>query len=221
MDQFTTAFGVAGSALMLDCRSLDYQLLAIPSTFRVVVCNSMVRHDLASGEYNQRREDCETGVKILQSFFPAARALRDISIADLEKQKSALSSRVYRRCRHVVTENSRVLAATTALKSGDVVRLGDLLYRSHSSLRDDYEVSCRELDLLVDLASSQAGVYGARLMGGGFGGCTINLVQSDHVHHFQSEIAQLYKEKTAIAPEIYIFEPAQGAMVWLVDRSTT
>jgi galactokinase len=214
MDQFVASFGAAGHALMLDCRSLEYQLLAIPENFRVVVCNSMVRHELASGEYNARRADCEAGVKILQSPLPDVRSLRDVTLADLEKYKHSLPAAVYRRCRHVITENQRVLAAVNALQSQDADRFGHLLQRSHASLRDDFEVSCRELDLLVALASTRPGVYGARMTGGGFGGCTVNLVHSDYAVAFQSDIARMYAEAMGVTPEIYVCEPAQGAQPW-------
>lgn len=219
MDPFVASFGVAGHALMLDCRSLEYRLLAIPSDLRVIVCNSMVRHKLASGEYNLRRADCEAGVRVIQQFLPQARSLRDIGIDDLEKYKHALSSTVYRRCRHVITENQRVLAAVNALQSQNAERFGHLLFRSHASLRDDYEVSCRELDLLVDLASSRRGVYGARMTGGGFGGCTVNLVRSDCAETFRSEIARMYAETMGVTPEIYLCEPAQGAQSWPGEES--
>lgn len=214
MDQFIAAFGASGHALMLDCRSLEYQMLPVPQNFRVIVCNSMVRHELASGEYNRRRAECEAGVKILQSAVPKIRALRDVTLADLEKEKPAMSDTVYRRCRHVVTEDQRVLDAAHALQTQNVDRFGQLMYQSHASLRDDYEVSCAELDLLVDLASSTRGVYGARMMGGGFGGCTVNLVQSDWVAAFQTDMRNLYAEKTGTVPDLYICEPAQGAEAW-------
>jgi galactokinase len=221
MDQFVASFGATGHALMLDCRSLEYQLLAIPENLRVVVCNSMVRHELASGEYNARRADCEAGVKILQSSLPDVRSLRDVTLADLERYKHALPAPVYRRCRHVITENQRVLAAVNALQSQDADRFGHLLYRSHASLRDDFEVSCRELDLLVALASTRPGVYGARMTGGGFGGCTVNLVRSDYAGAFQSDIARMYAEAMGVTPEIYVCEPAQGAQPWPAQPKPT
>jgi galactokinase len=214
MDQFVAVFGTAGHALMLDCRSLEYQLLAIPQDLRLVVCNSMVRHELASGEYNLRRADCEDGVKLLQPHLPGIRALRDVRVADLETWKEVLPARVYRRCRHIVTENQRVLKAARALRGGDTGVFGDLMYQSHASLRDDFEVSCKELDLLVDIASSSPGVYGARMTGGGFGGCTVNLVRADASTSFQEHLAQAYRGATAIIPEIYVCEPAQGAQAW-------
>jgi galactokinase len=218
MDQFTAGFAEAGHALMLDCGSLQYQLIPIPSHVRLVVCDSMVRHELASGEYNRRRTDCETGVKLLQPRLPGIRALRDVTIADLEQNKDLLTESVYRRCRHVVTENQRVLAAAQALQSGDAELFGRLMYGSHASLRTDYEVSCKELDLFVDLGSSRRGVYGARMTGGGFGGCTVNLVGSDFADEFTAEIATMYKEKTGITPEIYICDPAQGAEPWPAEE---
>jgi galactokinase len=180
----------------------------------------MVRRELASGEYNLRRADCEAGVKILQPFLPEIRSLRDVDITELEKYKYALGTVVYRRCRHVVTENQRVLAAVDALHCQKADHFGHLLYASHASLRDDYEVSCRELDLLVDLASSRRGVYGARMTGGGFGGCTVNVVRSDYAATFQSEIARMYADATGVTPEIYLCEPAQGAEPWPIDTNT-
>ena len=214
MDQFITTFGAAGCALMLDCRSLAHQLLPIPADIRLVVCNSMVKHELAVGEYNRRRADCEIGVNLLQERLPEIHALRDVQIADLEDYREVLPATIYRRCRHVVTENQRVLAAAKVLQSGDADRFGHLMYQSHASLRDDYEVSCRELDLLVHLASSSPGVYGARMTGGGFGGCTINLVKTDVAETFKAHIAEAYSGATGITPEIYICEPAQGAQAW-------
>ena len=220
MDQFIAAFGVAGDALMLDCRSLEYQLIPVPRDLRLVVCNSMVRHEHASGEYNQRRADCETGVKLLAQHLPGIRALRDVGIAELEKYKYALPETIYRRCRHVVTENQRVLDAAKTLQSGDAGGVGRLMYASHASLRDDYEVSCKELDLLVELAAASPGVYGARMTGGGFGGCTVNLVREEYATTFGMQVARAYQQATGIAPDIYVCEPAQGAEAWPAERSS-
>ncbi len=217
MDQFVACFGVSGNALMLDCRSLEYELLAIPSNCHLVVCNSLVKHELASGEYNRRRADCESGVKLLQPHLPGVRALRDVKIEDLEKFRTFLPEQVYRRCRHVITENRRVQEAAKALRSGDAVRFGQLMYQSHDSLRDDLDVSCKELDWLVELGFFVNGVYGARMTGGGFGGCTVNLVRSDCVSDFNAHIAKSYQQKTGIALDIYVCEPAQGAGPWPLD----
>ena len=219
MDQFIASFGAAGNALVLDCRSLEYQLLPVPQYLRVVVCNSMVQHEHASGEYNQRRADCETGVKLLAPYLPETRALRDVTMADLEKYQQVLPAVIYRRCRHVIRENQRVLAAAKALGAQDANGFGRLMYESHASLRVDYEVSCKELDLLIELAASNPGVYGARMTGGGFGGCTVNLVRTDSADGFKTSIARRYEEATGIAPDVYICEPAQGAEAWPVERS--
>lgn len=213
MDQFISGFGHAGSALMLDCRSLDYKLLPIGSDVRLVICNSMVKHQLAAGEYNLRRSECEAGVAALRKFLPQVRALRDVSLDDLQKHRASLSNDVYRRCHHVITENNRVLRAAAALEAGDMVRFGELMYASHASLRDDYQVSCAELDALVEAASSCDGVYGARMTGGGFGGCTVNLVRADAVERFQERVSEQYRRATGITPVIFTTSAAEGASV--------
>jgi galactokinase len=211
MDQFISCNGKAGHALMLDCRSLDYRLLPVPDEVRLVVCNTMVKHALAGGEYNVRRAECEAGVRHLAKSLPNVRALRDVTIEELERYGSDLPPVIYKRCRHVITENARVLEAADALERGDLVTFGRLMAESHRSLRDDYEVSCRELDIMVDLASKIEGVYGARMTGGGFGGCTINLVRADSVAHFKQEVARGYEEATGLHPEIYTCTAAEGA----------
>jgi len=211
MDQFVTTFARLQHALMLDCRSLEYRLLPIPLDARVVVANSMVRHELAVGEYNRRRADCEAGMRILRRHLASVRALRDVTPADLESHKGDLPDPVYRRCRHVISENQRVLAAAEALQVGDLDRVGQFMYESHRSLRSDYEVSSTELDVLVELASACQGVYGARLTGGGFGGCTVNLVRSEAVERLQARIAEGYARATGIIPALYVCSAAEGA----------
>jgi len=214
MDQFIAVFGQVDHALMLDCRSLKAEALAIPHEARLVICNSMVKHVLASGEYNRRRADCEAGVSILKKSLPGINALRDVSPTQLETHRRELPEVVYRRCRHVTSENQRVLDAARALRSGNLAEFGRLMYDSHRSLRDDYEVSCRELDLLVEIASECKGVYGSRMTGGGFGGCTITLVESRDAREFQEKLSHRYKEATSITPAIYVCSAAQGAGEW-------
>lgn len=214
MDQFAAASGVVGQAIMLDCRSLESQALSIPAQLSVVICNSMVRHQLTSGEYNRRRLECESAVTALQREMTGVTALRDVSIEDLERYKQILPEQLFRRCRHVILENQRVLAATEALRSESAEQFGQLMFSSHASLRDDYEVSCKELDLLVDLASSGAGVYGARMMGGGFGGCTVNLVHSDHTAAFAAYVRHWYRDKTDITPDIFICDTHSAKDSW-------
>lgn len=211
MDQFISCFGKADHALMLDCRLLDYKLLALPADLKLVVCNTMVKHGLASSEYNARRAECEEGVCLLAQHLPHVRSLRDVTTDDLERFGVELSEVVRRRCRHVVSENARVLAAATALEREDLGSFGQLMRKSHRSLRDDYEVSCEELDLMVGLAEKVDGVYGARMTGGGFGGCTINLMKSDSVDSFKEVVAKGYAKATGREPEIYVCSAAQGA----------
>jgi len=211
MDQFISCFGQADHALMLDCRSLEFTSVPIPQDVRLVICNTMVKHELAGGEYNQRREACESGVGALRRFLPSIRALRDVTPKDLETHRSALPEAVYRRCRHVVTENERVVEAAEALKHGDLPHFGRLMYASHRSLNEDYEVSCEELNVMVDLASGIQGVIGARMTGGGFGGCTINLVAANAVGDFESRIASAYQKATGITPAVYVCSAAEGA----------
>ena len=220
MDQFVAVFGVAGHALLLDCRSLQKELIPLPLELRFVAVNTMVQHELSSGEYNLRRADCADGVKSLQLVLPHISALRDVRREDLERHKAVLPEKICRRCRHVITENDRVLAAANALRSNKLAELGKLMFESHASLRDDYEVSCRELDLLVELASSVPGVYGARMMGGGFGGCTINLVRPDAVDAFRYEVSHMYKKQTGIMAETYVCEPGQGASRWPAESNS-
>ena len=211
MDQFISAHGQQGHALMLDCRSLEYELLPLPSEIALVICNTMVKHSVASGEYNVRRQECETGVALLQQTYPDIKALRDVTPAVLEKNKSAMPDLIYRRCHHVVSENQRVLDAASALKNSDLKTFGRLMYASHRSLRDDFQVSCRELDIMVDIASNARGVIGARMTGGGFGGCTINLVDNAAVEEFRHLIAENYKAQTGIEPSIYTTQSSDGA----------
>ena len=211
MDQFVALFGEAERALLLDCRSLEYKLLPLPPDVRLVVCNTMVKHELASSAYNERRAQCEAGVKHLAQFLPNVTALRDVTFEQLEQYGRDLPEVVYRRCRHVITENARVLEAAEALERSELDRFGRLMDESHRSLRDDYEVSVPELDLMVELASRIEGVYGARMTGGGFGGSTINLVDSEHDEHFRRVIAEAYEQDTRLEPQIYICEASKGA----------
>ena len=210
MDQFIACLGRAGHALMLDCRSLEYRLLPMPADVQLVICNTMIRHELAASEYNKRRSECEAGVQHLSRFLPAVRALRDVTVDDLERCGAYLPKVIYKRCRHVITENCRVVEAAAALERGDLHAFGELMAESHNSLRDDYEVSCVELDTMVELAAQVEGVYGARMTGGGFGGGTINLVRADCVDRFKETVTQRYQRATGIATEIYVCSAANG-----------
>jgi galactokinase len=212
MDQFIAAMGKANHSLLIDCRELTGTLVALnlPGT-AIVVCDSRVRHSLASSEYNQRRAECEKGVDLLRRVLPGIRALRDVNSADFNRTGEILPEIIRRRCRHVVTENERTLAATRALTSGDANGLGRLFSASHESLRDDYQVSCRELDILVESAGRVPGVLGARMTGGGFGGCTVNLVRRDALQPFQDRVSTDYVRETGLEPLIFPVEASDGA----------
>jgi galactokinase len=221
MDQFVSCLGKAGHALLLDCRSLDFELVPIPPDVKLVVCNTMVKHELSGGEYNQRREQCEQGVRILAEFFPGIRALRDVSIDQLNARADALPPIVYNRCRHVVEENQRTREAAACFRRGDLTTVCKLMRESHRSLRDLYEVSCTELDIMVSVAEELSGFCGGRMTGGGFGGCTINLVESAHAEMFRNEIASRYQHETGISPEIYVCSAANGASAEWDSAATT
>jgi galactokinase len=211
MDQFVSCFGKQEHALMLDCRSLEATYLQLPPNVRLVICNTTVRHELATGEYNERRASCERVVEIIRRFIPSVRALRDLTLEELERYSGKISDVDFRRCRHVITENARVIDAQSALQGADLIRLGELMYRSHESLDHDYEVTCRELNIMVDLARSLEGVYGARMTGGGFGGCTVNLVESKMTLQFQTTIGREYEKLTGLSPQIFVCAAAAGA----------
>jgi galactokinase len=211
MDQFVSCMGKAGHALLLDCRSLEFQFAHIPAGIELVVCNTMVKHDLATGAYNQRRAECEEGVRYFAKADPAVRALRDVSSEMLERIGGELPPTIRKRCTHVIRENQRTLDAARALAEGDLARMGKLMRESHESLRDLYEVSCRELDVMVDAAQGLPGFIGGRMTGGGFGGCTVNLVREENATDFAAQIAQRYREATGITPQIYPCHAANGA----------
>jgi galactokinase len=211
MDQFVSLHGQKDHALMLDCRALSFEPLLIPDSVKLVISNTMVKHELASSEYNRRRADCEEAVRRLAGVLPGIRALRDVSLEQLQQHRGTLPDIIYKRALHIVTENARVLDSAEALRTGDIVRFGKRMAESHCSLRDLYEVSCRELDLMVDLAYQQKGVYGARMTGGGFGGATINLVDAPHAGEFKEKMAKSYQRETGLVPQIYICKPAEGA----------
>ncbi|HEX4802500.1 MAG TPA: galactokinase, partial [Myxococcaceae bacterium] len=205
MDQLISCGGRANTALLLDCRTLHYRAVPLPQNVSLLVCNTKIKHAHAAGEYNARRADCESGARIL-----GVRALRDVSLATLERLRSALPEVIYRRCRHVVSENARVLDAAAALEQRDLKRCGGLMYESHRSLRDDFQVSCRELDLLVDLASRCDGVYGSRMTGGGFGGCTVSLVDTDAMENCIAYLSAGFEKETHSTLEAYVFNSVSG-----------
>ena len=211
MDQFISCMGKAGHALLLDCRSLEFQFAPIPAGVELVVCNTMVKHDLASGAYNQRRDECEEGVRYFAKADSTIRALRDVSPELLERIGPQLPPTIRKRCTHVIRENQRTLDAARALAVGNLARMGTLMRDSHDSLRDLYEVSCRELDAMVDAAEGLPGFIGGRMTGGGFGGCTVNLVREENAIAFAEQITERYRAATGITPQIYPCRADNGA----------
>jgi galactokinase len=212
MDQLTAVMARAGHALLIDCRSLAVRHIPLISlTTAFVVCDTNVKHELALSAYNQRRTECETAVTILKQKLPSVIALRDVTVADFEKYEGDLPEPFRRRARHVVTENARTLVAAKALETGNLDVLGSLMKSSHKSLQQDYEVSSSELDTMVGLAWEHEGVVGARMTGGGFGGCTINLVRRDAVENFCDFIKREYRSITGIDAEAFVVEADQGA----------
>ncbi len=213
MDQFASACGRAGHALLLDCRSLEWEAVPLPGEIAVVVADTMVRRELGASEYNTRRAQCEEAVRRLAPVLPGIRALRDVSVEDFNRHAHRLPEIVARRARHVVEECDRTQQAVRWLRAGDAAAFGRLMNAGHLSLRDLYEVSCRELDVMVSLAQSLPGCYGARLTGAGFGGCTVNLVAAEAAEAFTRELAARYAGATGKTPDIYVCQAADGAGV--------
>jgi len=212
MDQFISCLGRSGHAMFLDCRSLEYRLIPFPSgRYSVVILNTRMKRELTGSEYNERRSQCEEGVRLLRPALPGIRALRDVPPGEFEKHAAALPELVARRCRHVVCENQRVLDFVQALPASDEARIGSLLLDSHASLRDLYEVSCPELDLMVELSMSVPGVVGARMTGAGFGGCAVAVVEKGREEALRSRVMEGYPKKTGIEPEVYFSSPSDGA----------
>jgi len=211
MDQFIACRGAEDHALLLDCRSLEYRLAPIPQHLRLVIANTMVKHAHAGGEYGTRRAEVEEGTRILQGHRPEIELLRDATLDDLEKWGARMPDNVLRRCRHVITENLRTVAAADALEAGNLKKLGDLMAAAHASYRDDFEASCEEADTMVHLAQRLPGIIGARLTGGGFGGCTVNLVEAERAESFSSRLKEEYRVATGITAEIYRCHASAGA----------
>ena len=210
MDQFISVHARRDHALLLDCRSLEYSHRPLPEHVRLVICNTMVRHSVADGEYNLRRKECEAAARFFAERRPGVKALRDVSMEEFSEYGDSLPSAIRKRCRHVISENARVLKAAEALEQHDLEGFGRLMAESHDSLRDDFEVSCRELDVMVELASQMKGVYGARMTGGGFGGCTVNMVKAEELAAFTGAIESGYARAMGKSPEVYACAASEG-----------
>jgi galactokinase len=209
MDQYVSIFGRANSAVAIDCRSVEHRYVDLPAGIAFLAVNSMVKHALASSAYRRRVEECAAAVERIRQTFPGVESLRDVTSAQLDAVE--LSGAIGRRARHVVTENARVERFIEASAAGDLAAMGQLLVESHRSLRHDYEVSCAELDFLVDAAMRIEGVYGSRMTGGGFGGCTVTMLAPSAAPRFRQEIASAYEREFHVAPAIYECKPSAGA----------
>jgi galactokinase len=211
MDQFINVFGEDRTVLKIDCRSLAYEHFPFERTdLAIVLCETELKRSLASSEYNIRRQQCEAGVAILRKHGPEVRSLRDVTPEFLQEHRAEMEPIIYRRCAYVVKENERVLRASDDLRRNDFLSFGEQMYRSHSGLRDEYQVSSPDLDFLVDAASTVPGVLGARMMGAGFGGCTINLVEQQSVQAFVEEMKSRYHHRTGIANNVYVTHIESG-----------
>ena len=214
MDQFASMMGKAAHAIRLDCRSMEYVYFPLDfEEYQFILCDTKVEHALADSEYNQRRSECELGLTAVQNFYSGISSLRDVTYEMLDTVRVEVPPVVYERCSYVLEENDRLLKGCELLKKGDFEGFGKLMYGSHDGLSKKYEVSCKELDFLVDFTRERDEVLGARMMGGGFGGCTINLVKRDQKEKLQAEITAAYYEQFMRSPEIYEVNIVDGTSV--------
>jgi galactokinase len=210
MDQYISCCGKEGCAVLLDCRDLVARAAPIAPSVKLVICDTMIRHELASSAYNKRRDECAQAVSILAAAIPGVKALRDVSCEQFERHGALLPETLRRRARHVVTENERTLQAAAALEAQDMEKCGSLMNDSHRSLSVDYEVSCREADLMAKLAQEVPGALGARMTGGGFGGCVVGLVKTGDVEPFMNIVGEGYRKATSLTPRIFCTSPSAG-----------
>ena len=212
MDQFASLFGQKGKVVRLDCRSLEYELVPFnPKGCRLVLIDTMVKHSLASSQYNIRREQCETGVAVIAKYRPEVELLRDVTIEELDAHKEEMDPMVYRRCAFVINENKRLMAACAAMEKDDFDEVGRQIYAAHEGLSKEYGVSCEELDFIVGIAHNHPGVLGARMMGGGFGGCVISLVKDEAYDAYVADVRAQYKQKFDKDPRVIEVVISDGA----------
>lgn len=220
MDQYSSVMSKKGHIIMLDCQNLDAEF--IPADFsdcKLLLLNTNVSHNLADSEYNTRREECEEAVSIIQKDQPGVKSLRDVDFTTLEEVKGELTPKMYQRCSYVLHENNRVKKAAKYLKAGKLREFGELMYASHAGLQHDYEVSCTELDFLVDYSRDKDFIYGSRMMGGGFGGCTLNLIEEDKIESYIKEVSAAYFQKFNIELDAISVSPSRGTQISKIFKS--
>jgi galactokinase len=214
MDQFANTFGKENHVIRLDCKSLDYQYFPLQLLdYQIVLLDTGVHHSLASSAYNTRRQECEAGVSILKQYEPQINSLRDTNSEVLEKYKNLFDETTWKRCNYIVQENKRVLEVCQSLQRNDIEEVGKKLFQSHAGLQYDYEVSCPELDFLVSFSANDSDTLGARMMGGGFGGCTINIVKKAATECFIEKVAKAYYDHTKIDLKAYEVKIVDGTSV--------
>jgi len=214
MDQYSSVFSKKDHLILLDCRTLDVEF--IPANFKnckLLLLNTNVAHNLADSEYNSRRADCEKAILRIQKDYPKVNALRDVDMDTLAQYKDRFSKTIYQRCLYVLEENQRVLQAANSLRKGNLQEFGSFMYQSHEGLQNKYEVSCKELDFLVDYSRDKVFIYGSRMMGGGFGGCTLNLIEEDKIDNYVEEVSSAYREKFNIKLDAFSVLPDAGTQI--------
>ena len=211
MDQYASVFGHAGAALQIDCRSLTHELVTLPENVSIIAANSMVKHELGTSAYRERVKECAAAVAALQEVDENVKSLRDVSLSFFERVQDSIPMLPRKRARHIVSETQRVLDLAAASEKKDLREMGRLFVASHRSMQYDYEITCEELDFMVDTSIKLPGIYGSRMTGGGFGGCTVNLVAPDAVADFEAKLTAAYQERYKLSPVFYHCDPAEGA----------
>ena len=221
MDQFISCLGKKDHALFVDCRHLDHESVPLPSEgVKIIIADTMKKRGLVDSEYNLRRAQCEEAVSLFRGYLPTVKALRDVTVSDFRAYGDSLPPTVRRRAEHVVFEDERVIKSVEALRAGKIALFGRLMNQSHESLRDQYEVSCRELDVMVDAARKVPGVYGSRMTGAGFGGCTVSIVADEAVEEFLTRVPEEFKARIGVEPAVYVCTAENGAEVLPYTRPT-
>ncbi len=222
MDQYASVFSETNKILFLDCQSLEHNLIPIDLVdYKILILNTNVVHNLATSKYNVRRQQCEEGVAFIKKRYPHVSSLRDVNLDMLEEVKDEVSQTVFQRCQYIIQENKRVLAAAEFLKNNKLNEFGNLLYQCHDGIRYKYEVSCDELDFLVDFSKEKEYVIGSRMMGGGFGGCTVNIVHKDYINAYKEEVGLAYKERFNIDLDAFQVVPSKGTSIEFTESKVS